>query len=290
MYVLAVGIDAYNSDQFSRLKFAGKDARAFGTAVQQAAIGLYEEAYVTYAIDQAATVAALDEAVERTGRQIHPRDTFILFVSAHGYSRNWRFYLIPQDYPDGLEAIATHAIGQGTLQGWIANHIKARKVLILLDTCESGALVAGHTISRISTINAPASKPPSAACMRQQAARFSLPQLPGVPHSKATMIMAFHLGPPRRAEKRRQGSEWHYRGLGAGRSRAGDGGHDWSRAQFANPRICCDVREEHVTDKPRNLVHAARILRSCAGCSKANRFPPCALVGQRDPSTKTPAL
>jgi len=47
----------------------------------------------------------------------------------------------------------TKAIGQDRLQDWIANHIKARKVLILLDTGKSVALVAGHTTSRL---NAPA--------------------------------------------------------------------------------------------------------------------------------------
>ena len=152
LHVLAIGIDAYQSNIFSRLSFAGKDARAFGAAMEQAAGGLYEEARVTYAIDEAATATALDDTIQNLSRVIHPRDTFILFVSAHGYSRNGRFFLIPQDYPDGLEAMETRAIGQDRFQDWIANSIRARKVLILLDTCESGALVAGHTTSRL---NAP---------------------------------------------------------------------------------------------------------------------------------------
>ena len=55
--------------------------------------------------------------------------------------------------PGGMSRVsAARAIGQDKLQDWIANRIKARKVLILLDTCESGALVAGHTDSRL---NAP---------------------------------------------------------------------------------------------------------------------------------------
>jgi len=155
LHVLAIGIDSYRSNVFSRLNFAVKDAKAFGAAMQQAAVDLYAEARVAYALDEAARTAALDALIERLGRDVHPRDTFILFASAHGYSRNGRFYLIPQDYADGLEAMEGRAIGQDKLQEWIANRIKARKVLILLDTCESGALVGGHTASRL---NAPATE------------------------------------------------------------------------------------------------------------------------------------
>ena len=40
------------------------------------------------------------------------------------------------------------AIDQNRLQNWLANQIKAKKALILLDTCESGALVGGYLRSR----------------------------------------------------------------------------------------------------------------------------------------------
>jgi uncharacterized caspase-like protein len=47
------------------------------------------------------------------------------------------------------------AIGQDRLQDWLANRIKAKRALILLDTCESGALIAGFARSRT---DAPASE------------------------------------------------------------------------------------------------------------------------------------
>jgi uncharacterized caspase-like protein len=40
------------------------------------------------------------------------------------------------------------AIGQDRLQDWLANQIKAKRVIVLLDTCESGALVGGYRRSR----------------------------------------------------------------------------------------------------------------------------------------------
>ena len=70
---------------------------------------------------------------------------FVFFAAAHGKSENGRFYLIPQDYrTDGPGTLADKAIGQDRLQDWFANRIKARRGLILLDTCESGAFVASR--------------------------------------------------------------------------------------------------------------------------------------------------
>ena len=82
--------------------------------------------------------------------EISPRDTFVLYAAAHGYSVGGNYYMIPQDYQGGPnpEALKARAIGQERLQDWIANRIKAKKALILLDTCESGALTGGYTKSR----------------------------------------------------------------------------------------------------------------------------------------------
>ena len=79
-----------------------------------------------------------------------PRDTFVLYAAAHGYSVGGNYYMIPQDYQGGPNpaALKARAIGQERLQDWIANRIKAKKALILLDTCESGALTGGYTKSR----------------------------------------------------------------------------------------------------------------------------------------------
>jgi uncharacterized caspase-like protein len=69
--------------------------------------------------------------------------------AAHGDAEQGRFYLIPQDYQSGPPGtLAKRAIGQDDLQDWLANRINARKALILLDTCESGALLAGYKRSR----------------------------------------------------------------------------------------------------------------------------------------------
>jgi WD40 repeat protein len=168
LHILAIGINAYvdegwtppGSSQkvaFPPLNLAVPDAKAFGAAMQQAGDGLYGEVSVTAAFNADARADNLDRLVDLISTQVAPRDTFVLYAAAHGITKDGRFYLIPQDFQggDNPEALAKRAIGQDHLQDWVANRIRAKKALILLDTCESGALVSGYTRSRT---DAPASE------------------------------------------------------------------------------------------------------------------------------------
>jgi uncharacterized caspase-like protein len=134
-----------------------KDATSFGADMKRAAAGLYDEVRVTTVLDEEATHENLGKKIDKLATEIHPRDTFILFAAAHGVAESGHFYLIPQDYDGGPNPIslAQRAINQLQLQDWLANRIKAKKAIVLLDTCESGALVGGYLRSRT---DAPASE------------------------------------------------------------------------------------------------------------------------------------
>jgi Caspase domain/Bacterial Ig domain len=161
LYVLAIGINKYvdrggkssggdENTYFPPLSLAVADARAFSEQMKKAGAGVYRKILVRTAVDEQATRAGLDRIVQEIASEIQPRDTFVLFAAAHGTSQDGRFYLIPQDYDGGANpaSLRERAIGQDRLQDWLANLIKAKKVIILLDTCESGALVGGYTRSR----------------------------------------------------------------------------------------------------------------------------------------------
>jgi len=136
--------------RFAPLRLAVKDAKAFANDFKRAATDLYEEVRVTTVLDRDASQANLDSVIKKFSQDVHARDTVILFAAAHGISVDGRFYLIPQDYQGGPDpkALAKKAIDQERLQEWLVNVIRAKKVLVLLDTCESGALIAGHRRSR----------------------------------------------------------------------------------------------------------------------------------------------
>jgi hypothetical protein len=67
---------------------------------------------------------------------------------------------MPQDYQSGLGDLAQTAIGQDRLQDCLANRIKGRRAIILLDTL-------GDTRAPASTRRPP--RPPSGGCTRRQA-------------------------------------------------------------------------------------------------------------------------
>ena len=118
--------------------------------MEKAGAGQYSEVRVTQGAGCGRELAKLDETFRKLASEISPRDTFVFYAAAHGYTAGGNYYMIPQDYQGGPnpDALKTHAIGQERLQDWIANRIKAKKALILLDTCESGALTGGYTKSR----------------------------------------------------------------------------------------------------------------------------------------------
>ena len=161
LHVLAIGINKYTdkggiapgeteSRHFPPLALAVPDAKALAEKLKSAGDGLYGEVRARTVLDEEATAANLDAVVTQMAKDIAPRDTFVLYAATHGYSHQGRFYLIPQDYQGGLDpkALAAGAIDQLKLQEWIANRIRAKKALILLDSCESGALTAGYSRSR----------------------------------------------------------------------------------------------------------------------------------------------
>lgn len=162
LHVLAVGINAYTDggwvapgqsepSRFGPLSLAVKDAKTFAEEVRRAAGGLYGNVRIEVVADQQATRDNLDRVVTKFAEGIDQRDTFILFVAAHGYSHENKFFLIPSDYDGGPDpaALAARAISQDRLQDWLSNRVRARKAIVLLDTCESGALVAGYRRSRV---------------------------------------------------------------------------------------------------------------------------------------------
>ncbi len=160
LHLLAIGINDY-TDQgwlppgkpdrvgYTPLKLAVKDVTALADDFRSAGTGVCQEVCVTEVLDADATRDNLERIVDKLATEVHPRDTFVLYVAAHGASENGRFYIVPRDFQSGAGALARSAIGQERLQDWFANRLRARRALILLDTCESGALIAGFQRSRI---------------------------------------------------------------------------------------------------------------------------------------------
>jgi WD domain, G-beta repeat len=106
LYVLSIGISDY-IDQggsepgtgkilaFPPLAASVPDAKAFSAEMEKAGAALYSEVRVTKALDADATIAKLDETFKKLASEISPRDTFVLYAAAHGYSLGGNYYMIP---------------------------------------------------------------------------------------------------------------------------------------------------------------------------------------------------
>ena len=155
LFVLAVGINEYREAKL-RLGFAAGDARAFAERIARAAKGSFSGAETTLLLDQDATTAGIEAAFRTLAGKVGPRDVFVFYAASHGTTENGRYHMIPQEFTineDG-DPLAG-AITQEMLGKWMAT-IRARRSLLLYDTCESGGLAnaAASPISGLERITA----------------------------------------------------------------------------------------------------------------------------------------
>lgn len=145
LHVLAVGVNDY-ADGRLKLNYAAADALAFAEAMKKAGAGLFSEVDVVTLLDQDVTEAKLDAAFTAMGEKARSQDVFLFFLAGHGKTIEGKYYFIPQDFRfEGDDPIRTHGIGQDRWQEWAAG-IRAKKSVMIYDTCESGSLTETRSV------------------------------------------------------------------------------------------------------------------------------------------------
>jgi len=107
-------------------------------------------------IDTDVRLTRLDSMFADLARKVRPQDVFVFFIAGHGKTVDGRYYFIPQDFRyDGEHSIVERGISQEKLQAWFAT-IKAKKSVLMFDTCESGSLtneqVATRGLERVASL------------------------------------------------------------------------------------------------------------------------------------------
>lgn len=139
LYILSVGISDYYDSRLS-LRFASVDANSIVDRLRSGAKGLFSDVHVNTLLDKDATFKNLRTEFQTLSDIIKPQDTFILFIAGHGTAQQGRYYFLPYDFAFSSEdSFDISGITQDQLQEWIAN-IPAQRTLVLLDTCDSGAM------------------------------------------------------------------------------------------------------------------------------------------------------
>jgi uncharacterized caspase-like protein len=165
LHAIVVGVSRY-ADERIDLTYAAKDARAFAHALELAATPLFggdgnvtiqlltaDEPGDTRAPTTAPTRDAIDRAFTRVAEQAGENDVLVVFLAGHGGTFKDEFlYLTSAARKDTwcsaqAEVRKLAAISDGELFGHL-RAIKANKRVLILDACESGAVLDHQSSSR----------------------------------------------------------------------------------------------------------------------------------------------
>ena len=145
LHVLAVGVNDY-ADGRLKLNYATADAQAFASAMEKAGKGLFASTNIVTLLDNDVTVANLDKAFADMGAKVKSQDVFLFFLAGHGKTIEGKYYFIPQDFRfTGDDPIRAGGIDQDRWQEWAAR-VKAKKSVMIYDTCESGSITDSRSV------------------------------------------------------------------------------------------------------------------------------------------------
>ena len=148
LYVLAVGINKYKNPKYN-LNYGRPDAKAFVESVEEYGADIFGSITTETLFDEQATKSNMEHVFEAFVSQARPQDAFIFYYAGHGVmsegsqKQNSDFFLIPHDITqlygsdDQLQNRGLSAAQMKTF----CSRIPARKQLVLLDACQSGAAV-----------------------------------------------------------------------------------------------------------------------------------------------------
>jgi|GEM_PF-1021325 len=155
-YVLAVGINRYRESLLD-LGSARQDAEAVAACLRARCANMFRELNITTLYDLSATKENIIKALEDLKRKAGPADEVVLFFSGHGdiSPGDDEYYFIPSDFAikgDVGSMYRNGGVSAGAL-GTLCGDIKARKILVMFDSCHSGrAATAFQKMSEIKAI------------------------------------------------------------------------------------------------------------------------------------------
>ncbi len=141
LWVLAVGVSRYRDADF-RLEYADDDARAIAAAFGAQRGGpLYRDVNTLILTDDSVTRESVLNSMERFLGQGGPDDVAVIFLAGHGIrdQTTGSYYFLP--YPATSDNFITDALRMSDFDEMVRSvRRNVRGVVLMLDTCHSGAL------------------------------------------------------------------------------------------------------------------------------------------------------
>jgi len=139
MHALIIGINEFKNPKL-KLNYPVADAELFAQTLKQASEGLFEKVHIKKLVTREATTSEAIIREIKSFQALRPDDLFVFYIASHGTVDEGEYFLITSNVGSlRTEKLKTDAISQHMLKDAIAN-IPATKKLIIIDTCNAGAL------------------------------------------------------------------------------------------------------------------------------------------------------
>ena len=141
-WALLVGIDKYDSEEISELKYAGKDVKAFAEVLTDPAICGFPQDHVLLMTNESRgkdrpRAVNIILRLDGLARVIKPEDTFVFYFTGHGITSGTTAYLLGVDtVPVTPETLQQTALPLTRLQSRLSK-IRARQLLFICDCCRN---------------------------------------------------------------------------------------------------------------------------------------------------------
>jgi WD40 repeat protein len=140
LYALIIGIQEFKNPRLE-LKYALADADLFANTIKTGASGLFDKVTIKRLTSREETTREHISHELRSLRALtSPDDMFVLYVASHGTIDEGEYFLITSNVGSTSTAsLKRDALSQTVLKELISN-IPATKKLVIVDTCNAGAL------------------------------------------------------------------------------------------------------------------------------------------------------
>jgi WD40 repeat protein len=146
LWILAIGINEYKNARYN-LNYAVNDADGFVKALRNSGETLFPEIESIILTDSEATSEGISSKLKEITSTANPEDVFIFFYAGHGIAMNEdgsdrpEFFFIPTEITQMTDKRQVWDMGlSGSDFELLISSIPARKQLIVLDACNSGAI------------------------------------------------------------------------------------------------------------------------------------------------------
>jgi len=141
-WALAVGISRFSEPGLD-LKYTNKDAMDFAALLQDPKVGRFKPSNV-HTLTETVTTRRLKEELNWLARMAQEDDLVVIFLASHGTARSMDTadvnYIVTSDTElQPQDSLFATSMAMVDISDIVRTRIKARRTVILLDTCHSGA-------------------------------------------------------------------------------------------------------------------------------------------------------